>query len=180
VAILPTGPGDAVILAQDPKDRPLKVGWLADGTRILVHCDSGTYLMDAAPGKERRRISNAGIRATVASPEGDFAVGIEGEKICRYSLQGPPRTLPLTDAKPDEQLVRWTQQGILAKSKSGRSWIVDRIHPVTGQRTQLREIQSADVGAILFDPLVVSWSGELYAYTVQEDSASLHLVRGLA
>jgi len=180
VAILPAGPGEAVLIPQDANDSALIAEWVPDGEKILVHCTSGTYLMVPQPGAERKRISNPGIRATKTSPDGQFAAGIENGKVSRYSLTDRNGPVPITAAMETEQVVRWTRQGILAKRVQGRAWIVDAIDPVTGTRSRFREIVPSDVGAVLFEPLVFSSSAALYAYTVQQDSASLHLVSGVA
>ena len=176
LAILPNGPGDAALLATDTNDPVEYVEWASDSQRILVFSKSGTRLVTIQPTGVSPRII-AGVRATKASPDGKFAAGIENRKIIRYSLQADGGK-PLTQALDGESLVRWSSRGILTMRPDGKRWIVDAIHPETGARTRLSDISPSDAGGRLMNPLVVSQSSNLYAYTVQQDSATLYLWRG--
>jgi tRNA A-37 threonylcarbamoyl transferase component Bud32 len=182
LAIIPTGPGIESVLPLDGWSFN-QAGWLPDNSRLLAFGNRGstppaTFLIDAN-GALGRQV--APVRAIRSSPDGKLAAGIEKGSLNAYAIDADAPARTITAAKPGEAVIRWTEAGIYTNYTDGPgSRTIDVIDPTSGRRTKAFELALPEPGAAIYDPVLVSPSGRLYAFTYQRDLASLHLATGFA
>ena len=184
--ILPAGAGEERTLDSHGLQYE-SAEWFADQKRLLVVASEPgkgvqtfTYALDGdlAP----QRITGLGERATKPSPNGRYAVSVEGNRLRLIAI--PPHDespRDLGEWKPGAQILRWNDQGtaLIGGRPIAGGVELFRFDVATRVVTKLREIRYPEDNAE-FVSLVASPGGNWYALSYQKDLGELYLVRGLA
>ncbi len=192
LVILSTGAGEAKTLPgpgfhyESSKWTPDESAeWTPDGRRVLFSASEGghgvrSYTQDVMGGKPVA-ITEEGVRATRMSADGSVIL-ITGDKLSIHSTQGKAERA-LKGYQSGDVLLRWSADGqsILIRHDDADTGNIGlyRLNPVTGVRTELREIKPPEPGAHFLGHLAIAGDGRYYATSYQRDIGILYQVAGI-
>lgn len=183
LTLLPTGPGQVRTLlgARIHYDR---VEWFPDSQRILF--------LGSEPGRPPRIFEQEinGGKAVPVTSEGMDASHVSLDQSNLLKLANGVLTLvpirggkskPIASLEPNESVIRWGEQSrflFLRKSNGPASVIVERLDLTTGSKEPWKVLRTPDTVGEQINQVVLTPSGNAYAYSYQQDSSTLYLVRG--
>ncbi len=183
LALLPTGIGEARVLAPDGI-RYESAEPFADGRRLLcAGAEQGKGVrawIRAIDGERPEPVTPEGVRATKLAPGERAAVSIEQGRFTLRPFDGSaPR--PIADAREGEAAVRWSGDGrhLFVAAQGSGSVSIARIEVASGRREKWLDLEPPEPGAVFWASPVLSADGQYYAASFRRDTSDLYLVTGL-
>jgi Tol biopolymer transport system component len=186
LVLLPTGPGDPVILTRDRLNHA-HGRFLPDGKQIVFAAgepgrDRLLYIQPIAGG-EARSISRAEVLATgPVSPDGRFTAGRSlANRITLYpTAPGDPVAIP--GVAPQERAVEWSPDGksLYVYRRGELPLRVFRVEVASGKRELWREFAPSDpAGVVEIQGVQMTPDASAYAYTYVRILSDLFVAEGL-
>ena len=190
LVIIPTGTGDA---------RELKVAgtfeigaaWLPDSKRVIVGGSTGKdspyqlHVIDTLDETSKPvtpEIWSSGSRAFAVSPDGRFVAGMTKEaQMAIYPLDGGTPTA-VSGVEKGEIPIQWSADGasLLVHRPTALPARVYRVNLATGARELWRELAPIDVaGVYKIAPVLITPSGDAWAYNAMRNMGDLYVAEGL-
>jgi eukaryotic-like serine/threonine-protein kinase len=189
LVLLPTGAGEARLLADEGLADITWANWLPDGRNlVLAASEPGRrprlYVQNIAGGKPRP-ISPEGFRlrqhGNSVSPDGKLvaALGRNNQPVLCPVDGGEPR--PIAGLMPGETPIQWTADGasLYVHRRGGIPVKVFLFDLATGQKRPWKEIRPSDPLARGIAKLLVTPDGSAYAYQTDRVTSELYVVEGL-
>jgi len=190
--LLPTGAGESRSISIPGLTFTTQVpSWFDDGKRILV----AGYHQSKAPRWLIYDLRNGNMTPITPEsptnvPNGPALVSPDQNSVLTRSPEGDMVFYSLkgdvikkaAGLQANEAPIRWAGDGNNVYVANGRQIpvVIYRVNLVTGQRTVWKEITPADISGIVGQiSLIMSASGESYAYTYRRVLSDLYLVPGL-
>ncbi len=186
LVMLPTGVGSEKVLPPGPLVHYFDARWFPDGRHILVVGRAAgesyrCYVQDTSGG-EPKPITPEGILGWLLSPDGkEVLVSDPQRKFWLYPVAGG-KPQPVAGIGPKEVPVQWSADGrslYLARYNS-LSANIYRFELATGKQQLWKKLAPANrTGLVAVEPVVVTPTGNAYAYTYETVLSDLYLVKGL-
>jgi eukaryotic-like serine/threonine-protein kinase len=189
IDVMPTGPGEIRSLRNPGVTQYDSAGFLGDGQTIFFterHANGQprAYVQDLSGGPPRPALPEGiWVGRNSFSADGRLAAGLcpEKETLCMYPVGGgDPRPVP--GLAPGAHVAGWDASGHLYVSRRGPVPLerVFRVDPETGRQEAWTEVAPPDVtGVVRISRIVVSRSGNAYAYSYQRRLADLYVVENV-
>ena len=190
LVLLPTGPGNPVVLANgNPRDY-LAADWLPDGKRILfAGVEPGhkarCYVQDVAGGAPRP-VTPEGVTSRLGqhsiSPDGAWFAAMDSQgQVSLYPTEtGEPRPIP--GLSPGDIPLRWSadETALFMLRKNALPVRIFRVNVATGRSEQWKEIQPADPAGIAeLYSLQLAADETTYYYSYIRTLSDLYVIGGL-
>jgi DNA-binding winged helix-turn-helix (wHTH) protein len=189
IDIMPTGPGEIRSLRNPGVTEYDSAGFLGDGHAIFyterrANGQPRAYVQDLAGGSPRPALPEGiWVGRSSFSVDGRLAAGLcpEKETLCTYPVGGgDPRPIPGLAA--GAHVAGWDSGGRLYVSRRASVPVerVFRVDPETGKQEPWAEVAPPDItGVVRISRIVVSRSGNAYAYSYQRRLADLYVVENI-
>jgi serine/threonine protein kinase/Tol biopolymer transport system component len=191
LVLTPTGSGQSRELAIDGAF-DFGAAWLPDSRRVIVagmtKADGGYRLFvidtldESAKPISPEKIWGNGSRAFAVSPDGLRVAGMTPEQtIAIYSLDGSA-AVPVTGTRKGEIPIQWSDDGasLFVHDPTALPARVDRINLAAGTREPWKEFMPSDpAGVYRIAPVLVTPSGNAYAYNAMRVLSELYVAEGL-
>ncbi len=191
IDLMPTGAGEIRALRNPGITSYDGAGFVGDGETIFFterrnDGKSRAFVQDLAGGSPRPALPDGvWVGGNAFSADGRLAAGLcpdsDSESLCIYPVGGgEPRPVP--GLAPGARVAGWDDAGRLYVCRSGSvpTEIVSRVDPETGKAEPWAELRPPDIsGVIRISRVVVSRSGNAYAYSYARRLADLYVVEGV-
>jgi DNA-binding winged helix-turn-helix (wHTH) protein len=190
VQIVPTGPGRPRRVEIPGGAAHVMAGWLPDSRTLYVTTRDGsgqwaTWLLDAEGGEPRPLPLPEGVMLyhNTFSPDGQRFVArcADRKTHCVYQIDGgDPR--PLAGAEAEWYPVSWDREGrvYFRERQKKIPEVLWRVGADTGEVERVAELAPADLTGVLgLSRVVVSHSGEAWAYSLMRRLSDLYVVTDL-
>jgi eukaryotic-like serine/threonine-protein kinase len=190
LVVMPTGSGQARELNIDGAFDQGAM-WLPDSRRVIVAGvlqQTGGYrlfvvdTLDETAKPISPEIWGNGARAFATSPDGRYVAGMTAEQtISLYALDGASAA-PLAGAVKGEVPIQWTADGasLFVHDPTALPARVTRITIATGAREPWKEFMPSDpAGVYKIAPVLITPSGNAYAYNAMRVLSELYVAEGL-
>jgi serine/threonine protein kinase/Tol biopolymer transport system component len=185
LVLLPTGPGESMVLPRGPIEKFYSAEWFGDGKHIVVtgsepHRRIRCYMQDAEGG-EPRPITPEGTYDLAVSPDGKFVVTLGAKKqvLCYPVGGGKPEPLPCLG--PHEQVIRFSADGryLYTYTVTDSLATVYRLELASGRREPVRVIKPPDPVVDRVDLVLLTPDGGSCVYNLLRAVSDLYVVDGL-
>jgi serine/threonine protein kinase len=183
--LYPTGTGDPVLLDPRIDVSARRVHWFSDSTRV-IYCgrkDSPTprcYIADVKSGSTKALVPEDIVDAIPASDDRTLII---------RRTTGAVQTMTLGGGAPvetkgfgaDDELLAWTPDGsgVIVRKLAGVPVPIERVDPVSGTRTRIKELGPADrIGVQQTDSVDWMPDGRGYAYAFARQLSQIFVLRG--
>jgi serine/threonine protein kinase/dipeptidyl aminopeptidase/acylaminoacyl peptidase len=191
LVLVPTGTGQQRELSIDGAFDD-GAAWLPDSRRAIVagvvkeHGGYRLFVIDTLDETAKpispEKIWGNGARAFAISPDGLRAAGMTAEQtIALYSLDGSSAT-PLAGAVKGEIPIQWSADGasLFVHDPTALPARVSRIGLATGIREPWKEFMPSDpAGIYRISPVLITPTGDAYAYNAMRVLSELYVAEGL-
>jgi Tol biopolymer transport system component len=184
LSILPTGPGDARVLAA-PGMHYDRVEWFPGGEKLLFTGNQPnrplrTYSQDMRGGAPIP-LTPEGMPAMHVSPDGKYLAAVVDGKLNLIPIGGAAPKPPLA-VEAGESVIRWSADGrylFLRKQERPAAVKISRLDLATHREEPWKELKPADPVGVEIGEVVLTPDGAAYAYSFQRDISTLYLAKGL-
>ena len=186
--VIPIGAGEARDITHSKLEHS-QPAWFPDGKRVLfIGTESGhgprDYILDIDSSKETP-VTPEGVRGTVLSPDGKFAVVTDAHSEQRIWSLEKGDSQPIKGLESKERAFAWTADAKeLYISPAGGVGTLPRrvslLEPVSGRRRPWKTLAPADItGVTNISFPAITPDGRGYAYTFNRKLGDLYVIRGL-
>jgi Tol biopolymer transport system component len=186
LALYPFGPGDPVRLERGAIEGYQQASWFPDGKHVLFcgnqHSKPLRCYRQAVDGGPPSPVTPDGVVNAVVAPDGRTlaTVSTSGDwQITTIDAGSARAAVGLTRA---DLPIAWANDGRSLFVQAGRTvpGRIERVDPVTGQRTLVREIAPPDrSGLVGVGPVSIIGDGAGYAYRYSKRAMTLYSVQGI-
>jgi eukaryotic-like serine/threonine-protein kinase len=190
IDIMPTGPGEIRSLRNPGVTQYDTAGFIGDGQSIFfterrANGQPRAFLQDLAGGSPRPALpEGVWVGRHSFSADGRVAAGLcpgEQDTLCTFPVGGgEPRPVP--GLAPGARVAGWDAAGRLYVCRPGPVPVelVTRLDPETGKGEPWAELAPPDItGVVRISRVVISRSGNAYAYSYRRRLADLYVVDGV-
>jgi DNA-binding winged helix-turn-helix (wHTH) protein len=190
IDVMPTGPGEVRSLRNPGVTKYDSAGFVGDGQTIFfterrANGQPAAFLQDLAGGPPRPALpEGVWVGRNSFSADGRMAAGLcpgERDTICTFPVGGgEPRPVP--GLAPGARVAGWDAAGRLYVGRPGPVpvEILSRLDPETGRSEPWAELAPPDTtGVVRISRIVISRSGNAYAYSYARRLADLYVVDGV-
>ncbi len=190
IDVVPTGPGEIRSVRNPGVTQYDSAGFVGDGKTIFfterkANGRPRAFYQDLAGGPPRPVLpEGVWVGRSSFSADGRTAAGLcpgERDTLCTFPVGGgEPRPVP--GLAPGAHVAGWDSSGRLYVHRPGPVpvAIISRVDPETGRTEPWAELAPPDVtGVVRISRVVVSRSGNAYAYSYQRRLSDLYVVEGV-
>jgi hypothetical protein len=189
--VVPTGPGEPMLVADGTLEEYRWLAWLPDGQHVVCNA--------AEPGRGLRlfvhRLGSAGMRAispenmlgpVAVAPDGRHVIGVHRAERSAWVLPldagRPPQLIP--QITPEEMPFQWSDDGaaVYLRHRGGEMPLrVSRLELTTGEKRLWREFTIADrAGVQVISSILLTPDGRHVALVYRRVLSDLFLFAGLS